>query len=366
MRLMLDRPAAAEWEPQQHVWLAWPTGDFVAGQHVSKTTRAVAKALDGRVSLDWFASFAAIGPHLDRLPVEGLWGGSPSEIWIRDYGPLFTHPSRVVRFGFDYWGYGSTGPGDEVRLQDRVARVAPDFGWQFVRSELVGEAGNRDLNGEGLMLAIEPTELRRNPGWTRERLEDEYRRCLGVDQVVWLPCGVAEDDSVLDGPVLGRWWTCFGTGGHVDNVARFVSPDTVALAWPMRAPSHPIEHENARRLEAVRAAIEDAGLEVIEFPLARVKTRVLTEADPLYGQLRARPEVPDQGDLEVVAAGSYLNFLISNGVVLSSLLRDRELDTRSFHLLRHWFPGRQIVQIRTEPINWGGGGIHCMTMNRPC
>ena len=47
---------------------------------------------------------------------------------------------------------------------------------------------------------------------SRDEIEDELRRWLGVERIVWLPYGILEDDD---------------TDGHVDNVAAFVGPGRV-------------------------------------------------------------------------------------------------------------------------------------------
>ena len=83
------------------------------------------------------------------------------------------------------------------------------------RAGMVLEGGSIDVNGAGTMLTTEECLLsdvqQRNPGLTRERI---WRRVfadyLGVRKVIWLGRGIAGDD----------------THGHVDDLARFVAPDT--------------------------------------------------------------------------------------------------------------------------------------------
>src|SRR5205807_953654 len=54
----------------------------------------------------------------------------------------------------------------------------------------------------------------RNPGVSREELEEVLGAHLGVRKVLWLGNGIAGDD----------------THGHVDDLARFVDPRTVVIA----------------------------------------------------------------------------------------------------------------------------------------
>jgi agmatine deiminase len=54
----------------------------------------------------------------------------------------------------------------------------------------------------------------RNPGLTRETYERLFAEWLGMRRTIWRGEGCVGDD----------------THGHVDDVARFVSPDTIVLA----------------------------------------------------------------------------------------------------------------------------------------
>ena len=76
--------------------------------------------------------------------------------------------------------------------------------------ELVLEGGTIDTNGTGVLLTTEEcllsTVQQRNPGVSREQLEQVFRDYLGIDQVLWMNRGIAGDD----------------THGHVDDITRFV------------------------------------------------------------------------------------------------------------------------------------------------
>ena len=82
-----------------------------------------------------------------------------------------------------------------------------DFG------EFVLEGGSIDVNGQGTVLTTESCLLNpnRNPDLSREQIEANLRESLGVTQILWLGDGIEGDD----------------TDGHVDDITRFVSPNTV-------------------------------------------------------------------------------------------------------------------------------------------
>ena len=123
------------------------------------------------------------------------------------------------------------------------AFVAKQLGLPVFTPGMVLEGGSIDVNGEGLLLTTEECLLsdvqQRNPGMSREEIEARLREFLGVTQVIWLKTGIAGDD----------------THGHVDDLARFVDAETVALV----ADADPADAVRLRR----------AGLKVVRLPMPR-------------------------------------------------------------------------------------------------
>ena len=109
---------------------------------------------------------------------------------------------------------------------------------------IVLEGGGIEVDGRGTMLVTEEWLLSdvqvRNPGMTRADYEAAFREWLGIDRTIWLGEGCVGDD----------------THGHVDDIARFVSEDTVVLAFEAdpRDDNHVRSVDNLRRLEAASGA----------------------------------------------------------------------------------------------------------------
>src|SRR5208283_2010188 len=103
---------------------------------------------------------------------------------------------------------------------------------------VVLEGGSIDVNGRCTLITTEECLLsdvqQRNPGMTREQLEQAFADYLGVKKVIWLERGIAGDD----------------THGHVDDITRFVAPHTVVTAFePDRSDAnHEPLRDNFRRL----------------------------------------------------------------------------------------------------------------------
>lgn len=81
---------------------------------------------------------------------------------------------------------------------------------------------------------------------------------------------------------------------------------------------------------------------------------------------------PDGGTVKVIAALSYLNFIITNKVIIGQTIRREGLpialkgkDEKAAQVLQSVFPNRKVVMIDALAVNLGGGEIHCISMQQP-
>ena len=132
------------------------------------------------------------------------------------------------------------------------------------------------------------------------------------------------------------------THGHVDDLTRFVSPDTVITMVEnnSRDVNHQPLHANLRRLQAAR---DQAGkpLTIVELPMPA----------PIIFEQRGLP-------------ASYANFYIANGIVLVPVFNDPN-DRIALNTLAELFPKREIIPIYSGDLVWGLGTLHCMTQQQP-
>jgi len=187
-----------------------------------------------------------------------------------------------------------------------------------------------DFDGQGTLLTTSDcllgTVYPRNPGLDRAAIERVLGDYLVVDKVIWLPAGVAGDD----------------TSGHVDDLARFVAPARVLLGRESNS-----KDENYLPLERAREMLQgerDAKgrrIEVIALPMPSAR-------------YQARERLP----------ASYANFLIANGLVLVPTFNDPK-DRQALGLLSELFPDREVVGIHCLDLVWGLGSIHCSTHQEP-
>src|SRR5438270_7840489 len=215
----------AEWDPHAATWFSWPRREGISFpdsfDRVLPALRAMVEAL---VESEHVCINVCNGAHeaearevLRGLPMEQISFHSvpTNEPWCRDHGPIFLTRDldpRLAIVDWDYNAWGNKYPPfdlDEV-VPTRLAQVldVPVF-----YPRMILEGGAIDVNGAGALLTTESCLLNpnRNPNLRREEIEQRLRDFLGVREILWLGDGIAGDD----------------TGGHIDDLARFVSVRTV-------------------------------------------------------------------------------------------------------------------------------------------
>ncbi|GBD42766.1 Putative agmatine deiminase [bacterium HR40] len=325
--------APPEWAPHGRCWMAWPCREEIWPFGIETARRAFAEVARAIAEFepvtmicrpDLLASASLeLGPGIGLLPMP------LDDSWMRDIGPAFvvSGDGRLagVTFRFNGWGGLVSDFDQDARL---ARRLLDHLGLAAFESPLVLEGGAISVDGEGTCLVCEPSILdpKRNPGATREQVEAELARCLGVARVIWLPYGLVDDE----------------TGGHVDNVARFVRPGTVVAA--VDAEGRPNEEPLRANLEVLKTAEDARGrrLEVLELPL---------------------PKPLPRADGRLLTA-SYVNFYLANGAVLVPAFADPK-DALAEKVLAQCFPDRQVIRVDARDIVQGGGGIHCITLDQP-
>lgn len=266
-----------------------------------------------------------------------LW--PTNRVWTRDSGAIFVRNSKGA-VGATDWRFNAWAKYPDWKLDDQVAgRMAKACGvpcWQPIsdvggkKIRVVLEGGSIDVNGRGTMLTTEECLLsevqQRNPGLSRSDVEKVFAEYLGMTKVIWLNRGIAGDD----------------THGHVDDLARFVAPDTVVTVVEANREDDNYEplQEN---LELLRSATDQDGKKL------KVKTLQMPAPVIIKGQ-----RVP----------ASYANFYIANGVVLVPTFND-PMDRAALNTLAELFPNRKVVGIHCGDFIWGLGAIHCMTQQEP-
>ena len=384
----------AEFESHDALWMAWPRYENKKGRPTEPVHMQILEATSGRVAVDLLVP--GEGKVRARLVAEGIahdhvrFHSIPyNDVWLRDTGPIFLKGSegslKIADFGFNMWGYedrSSVASQTEARVARRIAEA---MGLETVASSLVSEGGDHEVNGRGTLLSVEAVERQRNPSLSLDEIEVELMRVLGQQEVIWLEAGVAEDDLTFKGKLPGGVFTAVATGGHVDEFARFADAHTVLLAevTEEQRDNDPIAAVSFERLERSLEILENSScqdghpLNVVRVPVPDVILETMSASDAVFDYLQSLTYedgtmIRSDEAIRVVAATSYLNFQVTNGLVLMPVYWEpgmpdavRQKDEHARRVLAEAFPDREVVPIHALNANLGGGGIHCMIQPQP-
>ena len=443
-----------EYESHQAMWMLWPVFENKAGFPSTEVVSDMIHAMHGRVHVNLAVQDAddeAVatsfmterGVPLDHVHFYHLEHG---DLWARDMGPQFTRSQsgrlRINDWNFNMWGHEEPDSPSSLFDEDfdRVVAstirvpVLDSLGGPSTGVRLIHEGGSASHNGHGTLIVVESVVIQRNlgpnrfcggqppvtdfdqpntyapnPDWAACKIlvENEYRRMLGVEKVIWIPTGVIEDTGTFRG-ALGKHiqvprvdgvdiphagaYTLFTTNGHPDELVRFVSPDKVVLGEvnvsnsPANTPAKRLvrwlEEQNHERLERVYEILSnettESGepIEIVRIPMPELILDVFQPGDGIFDYYAAYDRWEDGSTFPEIMLGvwpaSYVNYVPTNDLVLVARfwkpgrpLRIKRKDDEAVNVLRELFPGREIVQVYPENVVRGGGGMNCITQQQP-
>ena len=263
------------------------------------------------------------GPKVRLLDI------ATDDMWARDSGPVFLKGRdegvAVLDLNFNGWG-GKQRHEKDGRI---AASIARELGCPHIRSQIVGEGGGLEYDGEGTLILTESCWVNdnRNPGRTRTQIEAALKTGLGVEKVIWLP-GVRGRDI---------------TDGHVDGSVRLVRPGVVLTG------GYPGD-------------TSDWGL-----ALAEAKA-ILSKTTDAKGRSFVIAHVPSAVEVRSTRAGfftGYANYYVGNGAVYTPSFGDKAADRHAVETLARLFANRRVVALKVDRIYENGGGIHCVTQQQP-
>ena len=326
----------AEWEPHAATWIAWPhevtdwPGKFqpvawVYGEFARYITQVERLRVVVRGRQDESKArlvFRKSGANLDAID---FYHHETNRSWTRDVCPIFVknNEGEIAATNWIFNGWAKYGNWQHDNALPGF--VADQLNLRRFESTFVLEGGSIDVNGAGLLLTTEECLLSpvqpRNPGRSREEIENAFETYLGVREVIWLGDGITGDD----------------THGHVDDLARFVNADTVVTVVeddPSDANYGPLQ-DNLRRLTS------RGDLRVYTLPMPK----------PVFFDHQRLP-------------ASYANFYIANRLVLVPTFNDPN-DRIALNTLSELFPSRTVTGIHCVDLVLGLGTLHCMTQQQP-
>jgi agmatine deiminase len=339
----------AEWEPHRATWIAWPHHEpdwpgklgpipwvYAEIARVIADHEPVEILCQDDAVLE--SARTAIEAHAVRVDRVRLHVVPTDRVWLRDSAPIGVLDEQGQLVWLD-WAFNAWA---KYPNWQRDAQVGPAIArLTGMRREtprrrdtgepVVLEGGGIDVNGNGLLLVTEEWLLShvqvRNPGLTATDYEEVFAEWLGIRRTIWLGEGCVGDD----------------THGHVDDVARFVAPDTIVLAVEddPADENHRRSIDNLRRLESLSASGEAGPLRIVKLPVPRP---VIMNGERL--------------------PASYANFYVANGAVLVPTFNDPN-DRIALTTIAELMPGHRVIGIHAVDLVWGLGTLHCLTQQEP-
>ena len=317
-----------EWAPQDWLWIGfphdteeWPDVLPRAQEQIAAFANAVAESGQAVRLLVRDAANEARAQQLVTGAVT-LERRTYGDVWLRDTGPLVVSNAKgeraARRFAFNGWGGKYLMQGDQTVGAD----LARDADLPLETADWILEGGAVDCDGTGLAVTTEQCLLNpnRNPDLSREDIEQRLADTLGFTRILWLGDGLINDH----------------TDGHVDNLARFVAPNMLALprATGTDDPNAAIYADAKRRAEA-------AGVEVKDIP---------------------SPGRITSGDR--IEPASYANFAITTNLVVVPTFGSPH-DDEGVAAIAALFPDRATIGLPADAVLAGGGGFHCASQQMP-
>lgn len=332
----------AEWARHEATWLTYPKNpDSWPGKietiypsyHLFVKTLAESEQVHINVDDESMLAhvrqeLASIGTDMTHVHLHVI---PSNDAWCRDHGPAFllnrNHAGQRAMVNWNHNAWGGKYPYElDTEVPVHIHELMPEV--ELFSPGIVMEGGSIDVNGCGDLITTTSCLLNpnRNPQLNQDQIEGYLRDYYGVENIVWLGDGIVGDD----------------TDGHVDDLSRFVAPDTIITA---------VEHDTwDENYEPLRKNLEMLN-----------RCRLANGKQPTVVEL-PMPDVVFYDGQRLPA--SYANFYIANGKVIFPTYRCLT-DNEAAYILEACFPDREVVGIDSTDIIWGLGSFHCLSQQMP-
>lgn len=323
----------------QHVrtWMAWPDSSAIWGRQlagVQANIALIAKTIAKYEPVIVCANSSSVSKAQSACgSTVTVIGSIPvDDCWMRDTGPVFRTNGAgsidAVGLNFNGWGNKQTHAKDALV----AGRIAAYVGVPFTAAGFTGEGGAIETDGAGTLMATQSSLVNsnRNSGKTQSQIASAMCAAYGASKVIWFT-GIKGQDITDD---------------HVDATSRFVADTVGAVQIPHAGDTDIWSNDERQQLQVLSASTDAHGSPI----------HVTQIQGPNYSKIRSTS--PD-------FVGSYANYYVCNGAVISAQFGDSSADAQAKTTLQGMFPGRVVEQLNIDNLGAGGGGIHCVTQQQP-
>ena len=320
-----------EWRDHSHCLIAWPCNYSLYKQQIDAARLEVAN-LANHIS-DEENVIIYCNPREIKECKNILSNNKISIVetnlddsWMRDIAPIFYLDEKELKTAsFNFNGYGKYPNFDN---DNKISEIISDqFKLNSTQIDITLEGGAITYDDKGNLFTTESVLLNPNRNnKNKELISQKLIELFDIKKIIWFPNGLAEDD----------------TDGHIDNILAPIGESKYLLASSKKENSHNFEILNqCKRVLEKELIPQNTKNAIIEIPL---------------------PSDVYINDKKLVA--SYINFYFTKNSIYVPKFDVKE-DGEVYDIFQSVFLDRKIKMLETKNINYGGGNIHCITMNIP-
>ncbi|MCR4942419.1 MAG: agmatine deiminase family protein [Campylobacter sp.] len=244
-----------------------------------------------------------------------------NDTWVRDYGMIDVQNGDEILsydFKFNAWG-GKFQSSKDDGVNAKIAKILKT---NLKQIDFILEGGSIEFNGDGVLLTTKECLLNenRNKAFSKEQIEQKLSEFFGLKKIIWLENGFIKGDD---------------TDSHIDTLARFIAPDTIAYAS-----CDDKDDEHFIPLQKMRQELEKTGFKLVALPLPKAK---------FYEGKRL--------------ACTYANFIFINDALIVPTYDDNN-DKIVLERLAAALPDRKIIGVNSLVFVRQNGSLHCSSQNR--
>ena len=320
-----------EWFEHQYCLIAWPCNKDLYGDIINKARDEVANVINEIAKTEHvivLSNKEDINEIENKTNLENIdiLECKLDDSWMRDIAPIFYNEDKKLKsISFDFNGYGKY---PDYFNDNKVSKfISNHLNIPTKNSDLVIEGGAITYDDRKNLFSTKNVLFNKNrkQKYSSEYIIKELKYLFDLNHIFLFENGLKDDD----------------TDGHVDNLLCPIGKNKYLIATTHKLdPNYEILEKNKANLVKF---FQDTNqiFELIEIPLP------------------TRKKINNK-----YIVSSYINFYFSKNKIILPQFNVKE-DNEVKLTFQKLFPNREIIMLETENINYGGGNIHCITMNVP-
>ena len=320
-----------EWYEHQYCLIAWPCNKDLYGKIINKARDEVANVINEIAKTEHVIVLSnkedinEIQNKTDHKNID-IIECKLDDSWMRDIAPIFYNEDEKLKsISFEFNGYGKY---PDYLNDNKISKFISNYlNIPTKISELVIEGGAITYDDKKNLFSTKNVIFNKNrkQKHNSEYIIKELKLLFDLNYIFLFENGLIEDD----------------TDGHVDNLLCPIGKNQYLIA-------------TTHKLDPNYEILEKNKADLIKFFRDTNQTFDLIEVP-----LPTRKKINNKNIIS-----SYINFYFSKNKIILPKFNVKE-DNEVKLTFENLFPNREIIMLETENINYGGGNIHCITMNVP-